>query len=276
MRKEARILLSARDTPFFALPKALDTAAAIASLNEAFDDFMSSAGIEVLDCSSVTAGRILDAYFSLKPPFNSGEKRKEFPDAISLEAISERFKSEGIYVISGDCDVRAACGGRPGLTSLETLDAFLELELADHEDVTWISEALDASEEEIKGAISRAFTDGYFYLDDQEGEVDSVEVSNVEIINVNLISATDVEGEAAVVCRIRFEAQISYDDPGSTVYDEGEKYVFDTIEDRVEREDSGTFSVTFDLDRIEKKISNVDCNDTKSRSFSVFEDYDVK
>jgi hypothetical protein len=276
LREEAKILLSAKETPFHALPKSLDTETAIQSINEAFDEFLAAAGVQVLECKAVTAGSILDAYFSLKPPFNAGEKRKEFPDAISIEAVSERFKSESVYVISGDSDILRACSERKWLQPLETLDEFLELELADHEDVKWISEALEEERDQIKDVVAKAFSDGYFYLDDQDGEVDSIEVQSVDIEDISLISATDIDGEAAVTCTIQFEADISYDDPSTVVYDEGEKYVFGTVNAHVQRSHWDTFSVTFSLDRVEKTISDLSCSDTSSRSFSAIEYADYK
>ena len=68
-------------------------------------------------------------------------------------------------MISGDGDIRQACTGRESLHPLATLDEYLNLELADHEDVGWIGDALQRRNPmRFKEAISKAFSDGYFYL----------------------------------------------------------------------------------------------------------------
>lgn len=273
LRQDARILLSAKDSPFYSLPKKLDANAIADSLEASFDAFLSEADVEVIDCSTVSVGKILDNYFDLSPPFKEGEKRKEFPDAISIEAVAQKFvETDGIFVISADGGVCEACAGQNRLFPLTSIEEFLALELADHEDVSWISAALTNHEEAIKSVISEAFTDGYFYLDDEEGEVKHVEVEEIVVNDMNLIATSEDDAEIAVVCQITFVADISYDDPNMTVYDEGEKYSFGTIRARLTRKISDTFSVSFGLDRKNKVISGFYSFDTQQRSLSVSPD----
>lgn len=276
LREDARILLSAKGTPFHGLPKSLDVDSAVDAISEAFDEFLEQAGVAIIKCGDVRAEKILEQYFEQKPPFNAGEKRKEFPDAITVEALAEHFKHDEACVISGDGDVRQACAGRNSLHPLATLEEYLNLELADHEDIGWITHALEEKSDQIQEAVSGAFSDGYFYLDDQEGEVDPVSVNGVSIEAIHLLDVSECDGQATVDCHIEFEADISYDDPGSVIYDEGERYSFGTIDEHVEREQRDSFSITFDVDRVAKTIDGISCSDTKSRSFSAVEDFDYK
>lgn len=277
MRKEAMILLSAKGTPFFSLPNSLDVEKAADSLNKGFDKYLQSADVEVIDSSEVKAGSILEAYFNLQAPFAEGEKRREFPDAISVEALAQAFTAKDpVFVISGDNGIKGACTGKPSLQHLSSIDEFLKLELADHEDVTWITDAASSHEEQIKEAISKAFSDGYFFLNDEDGEVEAVNVEQVTINEINLIKTSEEEAEFAVSCSVEFSADITYEDPNMTIYDEGEKFSFGTIEERVEREERDTFSVTAQLNRVEKTVDDFDCSDTKSRSFRAAEFEDFK
>jgi hypothetical protein len=275
LRREARILLSAKGTPFHGLAKSLDADAAVESILEDWEVFLEEAEITIIKCGDVRAETILDQYFNQKPPFNFGEKRKEFSDAISIAAVETHFKNQETYVISGDGDIRGACAGKERLHPLVTLDEYLTLELADHEDVGWIADALEEQSEEIRRVISKAFSDGYFYLDDQDGEVAELSVNEISVLNIDLLDVSDFDGQATVDCYIEFAAEISYEDPNSVIYDEGEKYSFGTIDESVEREERDSFSVTFDVDRVAKTIDNISCSDTKSRSFSavVYDDY---
>ncbi len=276
LRKDAKILLSARRSPFYALPQSLDVETIAAGLFDSFDRFIINAGVKIVYCSDISTGVILEKYFSISPPFDTGEKRKEFPDAISIEAVAERFRTEGIYVISNDHGIREACVSRPGLAHLSSIEEYLRLELADHEDVAWISAALYEHQEEIEKELSNTFSDSYFYLDDEDGEVESVDVTDLTVNEIKLVNASEFNGEISVDCSVQFSATVEYDDPNTTVYDEGEKYSFGRVKAEVHREAWETLSVTFELDRINKTVHQFKCDDYGSRAVSVFESEDYK
>ena len=277
MRESARILQSSKGAPFFGLGKKLDVDTIFGSLDESFNDYLEQASIEVIDCSGIKCGGILEDYFSQSAPFAAGEKRREFPDAISVAGLAAQFSGEEkVFVISEDKGIAEACKKHPNLYHLPTVEDFLSKELAHHEDVTWINDAVEEQEDALKAAISEAFSEGYFYLDDQEGEVEELEVTDVEIGETKLISANDSDATFEVDCSIDFNAGISYDDPNMTIYDEGEKFSFGTVNENIERTYVDTFTVTVQLDRLDRKLSDFHSSDSKSRSLSVtiYEDED--
>lgn len=54
--------------------------------------FLENLNPEILDLSLIDLNDIVDDYFDIKPPFESGEKkRKEFPDAFIANQIRKRF-----------------------------------------------------------------------------------------------------------------------------------------------------------------------------------------
>jgi hypothetical protein len=67
--------------------------------------FLESTGAIVLDPNSDgIVKQLLDAYFDVQPPFESGKKKYEFPDALALLSIEAWARSKGIkvLVVSGD------------------------------------------------------------------------------------------------------------------------------------------------------------------------------
>ncbi|WP_373413857.1 PIN domain-containing protein [Ensifer aridi] len=95
-----------------------------------FNDYLDETGCEVLDDAGlVDTAKIFDAYFAGKPPFGSGAKKNEFPDALALNAL-ERVAEErgtGIMVISKDGDWRAFCEESPRLHLIPDLERALSL-----------------------------------------------------------------------------------------------------------------------------------------------------
>ena len=66
---------------------------------------------EILDTSKIDLDAIIDDYFEIRAPFQTGEKkRKEFPDAFIANQIRERFgHEEMVAIISADKGFKEAC-----------------------------------------------------------------------------------------------------------------------------------------------------------------------
>jgi PIN domain len=263
--QEARILLSAPSGALYKHPKKLDVTALYESMDTAFTSFLETAKVEVLDCSGVSIEEILEAYFDVQPPFgHREEKRKEFPDAISMAAVANRFRKSGAYVISRDEDLCKACDGHKHLSHLPRIEDFLKAEAADHEDVSWIVTALHDKNDELRRAMVASFDDVYFYLNDQEGQVNKIEVDGVVLGDAELIQASQFEATIQMICKVRFTANITYDDPGLTVFSEGERLSFGTIDEQVEREQREPFLIFLKLDRVNKAIDELHCGSADS------------
>ena len=69
-------------------------------------DYLVRIGATVISTDDVPVRRLLQLYFAAQPPFASGKKKNEFPDAISLIALEDWAKANStkILAISGDAD----------------------------------------------------------------------------------------------------------------------------------------------------------------------------
>ncbi|MCC8934895.1 PIN domain-containing protein [Rhizobium sp. 'Codium 1'] len=77
-----------------------------------FNDYIRNTNCQVLDDTAlVDTATIFDAYFASDPPFGTGAKKSEFPDALALwalERIAEQ-RNKGIIVVSKDGDWLTFC-----------------------------------------------------------------------------------------------------------------------------------------------------------------------
>ena len=90
---------------------------------ELFDDYIKSINAEILGSELINLDLIINDYFQIKPPFQSGEKkRKEFPDAFIACQIRERFgEEEQVAIISNDSGFKLACKTAPNHFFFESL-----------------------------------------------------------------------------------------------------------------------------------------------------------
>src|SRR6202011_164673 len=98
---------------------------------ERVEEQLKQAKVEIICGSSIATGPIFDAYFAQKPPFGTGEKRKEFPDAFALAALEACCEEnvEEFHVITTDGTVWVACDASDDLYPLEKLADFVDLAL---------------------------------------------------------------------------------------------------------------------------------------------------
>lgn len=79
---------------------------------ERWGQYLHATGCEVLvDADLVDTRTIYDAYFAGDPPFGSGRKKDEFPDALALNALERTAadRDTAILVVSKDGDWKAYC-----------------------------------------------------------------------------------------------------------------------------------------------------------------------
>ena len=131
--------------------------------------------------------------------------------------------------------------------------------------------AVNEQSEEVKEAITNAFEEGYFYLDDQEGDVEKVELTELEMENPVLVGTTQDEGTLSVNCHNSYTADIAYDDPDMTIYSEGDRFSFGTVNEEIERDQWEIFTVRFQLNRVDKEISDFTSSSPASRGLSAVE-----
>ena len=80
--------------------------------DQRWNQFIRDTGCDILDDATlVSTATIYDAYFTGQPPFGSGRKKDEFPDALALNALEQTAEQEGtsILVVSSDGDWHAYC-----------------------------------------------------------------------------------------------------------------------------------------------------------------------
>ena len=93
-------------------------------------NYLDSTNCEVLDDTAlVDTATIFKAYFGGDPPFGTGAKKSEFPDALALNAIERAAeqRGKGIIVVSKDGDWQAFCNKSKRLYLIPDIERALSL-----------------------------------------------------------------------------------------------------------------------------------------------------
>src|SRR6266568_8728020 len=85
--KSVKVLGLSPDTPFPIIPKTFDVEATQQRALDSFHKFLESATVEIIKVEGISIDEILEKYFGSVPPFGSGEKKHEFPDAFALAGL---------------------------------------------------------------------------------------------------------------------------------------------------------------------------------------------
>ena len=142
-----------------------------------------------LPVNDVNLSAILDDYFNVQPPFGTGKKKAEFPDAFAAHALRAWCKANGqkMHVISGDGDWQAVCDAVPEFIFKKELAELLG-QFPDAGISKTIRGWIDANAAAVQKAIAGAFRDYLFFGRTQgEGEMRTVDVTRVRIDDAYVI-----------------------------------------------------------------------------------------
>lgn len=277
LRKDARIFRNINKSPYAQLFEEINSTSTIAELKQQLNDFLASASVETLFTSDVSVKEIFDKYFNRHPPFGDGKKKNEFPDAFVLGALEDWCKkhNERMYVASTDGDLKEYCAKSDNLIQLQKLAEFISLvEFHDEILAPTVEALLEKNTNAVEEAINKEFLDQGFWVDDQEGDVNEVTVKSIEIIERLVLEVDQNTATIQVDAKIKFEADITYDDLETASYDseDGVLIPWRQINKVVEQQETIEATVYIQHDVEEPtyfKIDHVEINTKNRYGFAV-------
>jgi hypothetical protein len=225
-RKEARVLRSSSATDVARTLVELDSDAIAKELQDAFADFLKNNKAHVIDTTAHPIGKVFERYFASKPPFGSGDKKSEFPDAFVVAALISWTKKQraDLFVVSADKLLGNACDECRELHPKSTLIEVLDHVASDDKKLAeFIREQLIERQHVVAKEAKNDFLDLGFYIEDEEGDL-TIDVLSIEPSGDPEIM--EVSGKDATV-QMAFEADLdahlSYEDSNTGIWDSEDK-----------------------------------------------------
>jgi hypothetical protein len=262
-RPDARVLRTLPSSEFKSLFSPSTQDQLFSELVGSLNTYLDNCNVEDISLENISIQYVFDLYFNKKPPFDDGKKKAEFPDAFALAAL-EKWGDEDyseVLVASSDSDLEGGCQNFNNLIYVGKLDRLLE-RLTFESDEFLATQAKKASasvQESTNESLSTLLAERYYYLLDENGEVDEVRIDNVEsewiILKVNKSDEEEVSATFEVAGTFDLEADISYDDMETATYDreDGVYYVFNTINETTKESESfkALVDICFQIERPE-------------------------
>ena len=244
-RTDARVLRNIRSIDFAAFFDDIDIDVVENELAEAFEAFLKDMKAEIVDIADADTKHVFKLYFSNTPPFGSGKKKFEFPDAFALSALNEWAADckVKLHVVSGDNDMKGIENSFSNLVAVQTLEKFLNSVTFFFDELAPIAQRLvDENMPNILNSLEEDFCDLGFSLSDQDGDVYDVHVLSVDEPAKYLISLypgeNDEPAEAHIelTTGVQYSAEVSYDNLETAAYDSEDKVLipWEKVEKTVE------------------------------------------
>jgi hypothetical protein len=226
---KARVLRNLGDPGIVSVFNKFDADEVTMALIVAFEKFTGMMDTIRLPVSTVDPKVVFDRYVATRPPFGSGEKKHEFPDAFALESIRNWAIAKGrkVYVASQDNGMKEYCDEVSELVYVQSVDQFLDLAiLEDQEAATKLRAVIDANQDSIESFIEAEFPSLGFFVDDREGDVNDVRINEIEIHAMSIVKLDAGVATVELDLTINFVADVSYDDIEHGIYDSETKTVW--------------------------------------------------
>jgi PIN domain len=279
LRKEQRFLRNVASCNH--LFEDFDKEGAISEVRDKFDGFLHDAAVTVLNLEGTDAGAIFESYFQQKPPFGTGKKKYEFPDAFAQHAVGKWCNEHNceMYVVSADGDWQST--DVKGLIPLHKLQEFIDAAVNDYNEEQSARAMMiyEKNIETIKAEVKKAFGYSGFITRDVDGEVEGVEVTRLELDDPQLLEVDDNSATISVAVDLDYKAEVSYEDPDEGIWDsEDHVWVYrPTRHAEVEESENFDAELSIQFDPNNDAAFEVSCSVGKDFSVRVLpSEYDLK
>ncbi len=238
LREKGRVLATSLDPDFGVVFRSYNEDAIFDHLSARLSTFEAETETSIIQISDASAEEVFRKYFSGSPPF-SEKKKSEFPDAFVIQALIAwcSRNDERLYVVSGDADMAEACADHEALVYVSSLEEIFELIALDDQAADIARSAVEGILPEIEAEAVTAFEYLGFYLEDQDGDVNSVRVTAISGGDLHIVDIEDEIVHFTWEVEVAFTADVSYADMSTAIYDSEDKvaYPWNYIETELER-----------------------------------------
>jgi hypothetical protein len=250
-RKEAKILRNLKTDPYKQFFQDMDSKTVIVeTLKEQLDRLLRATKAIMIPIKNVSVDDVFSRFFEKRPPFGPDKKKDEFPDAFVLLGLEDWCRQEKtkLYVVSGDKDMRSFCQDSEYLLWLEKTSEFINIVTqTDEKQAAFAQDLLVQNESRILEAMTEKFEQLGFFIEDQDGDVTSINVTTAEINDKSLIKVREDTAKANLIATVTYDAELEYDDLDTASYDSEDKVLIPwrTIEKTVTRDIEITVNLEF-------------------------------
>jgi len=197
-----------------------------------WDAFLKQLQIVRLGYEGVDLKRVMEWYHRVEAPFQSGKKRKEFPDAFTLAMLEAHATKEKIYVavVSSDGDFQAACERFDRLLHFESLPRLTEVLLSDDARLETLRAAIDAGIDTLTEAVYEELQHVSCFHENDGCELRNLDWEDLRRFDQSVVAIGDRECTISFYAQVTVSAKLRFTAPGPYGYESYEERVRDFVE----------------------------------------------
>lgn len=238
-------------------------------LTKGFHSFVKKAHVNIIPTHNTKVGEILERYFEASAPFNSGNKKYEFPDAISLVTLKNWCKSANskLYVVSNDKDLRLYCDEQDDLIHVADMNEMLESVLIHNKKAEEVKlQKLQQLFEDNLNLLGLDIGKEFELLElvatnwDLSADFKNTRTKECKVLSFHIISLEKDEVQIEVKCNVEFTAEVSHHDFDTAYYDseDGVLIPWDKAEYRFSEETEIEAYLAFDIPSTAEELDDWD------------------
>ncbi|MFB1118086.1 PIN domain-containing protein [Dickeya dadantii] len=203
--------------------------------------FLESEGVEEITVNNVSPLLVFEKYFTNAPPFDQPGKKKEFPDAFTLEAVNEIAinRTHKVYIVSEDKDLISAAEQNKNFIHLNSIQTLIDLLIRNDEELGDMAAFADSTFDKLRPTMIeriRQHLDEMEFIpegtDYQDVEIDEVQIKNIILSSSSLTDLSEESATYELSVRVTIEADFRYPDYDRSPWDPEDKayaFVFESI-----------------------------------------------
>lgn len=219
-------------------------------LSTQFYDHLRNCDCNILKVSHVDPAIIFDAYFNNVAPFDNPKKRREFPDAFTLQRLSMWADEHEtiVYVVGPDDDLNRACNVQEKLKHFNKMEALLNNINCGEVLVQKLHQRSQELIDALVQFVYSNFADRLFVPEfNPHGDVENVTVADVEVGDIYALELIDGHVRAEAEAIVKYNADVTYEDFDTGFYDKETKRHYMTDYKHLSTENETMVSVLFDF-----------------------------
>ena len=249
-------------------------------LLDQFRGFLNDANVTIIRVDGASIWDVFNKYFKREPPFGPGKNKAEFPDAFALDALEKWCTTENddVAVVTRDRAIAEACEDSDWFYHFEDLAKYLDLVVSnDDARSEFVRHNVLPHKTRILELAKDKFYDVTFTLNEVDGDVEEVELIDIDFDgeDIAIISFSDVGAIVEVSLEVSFTASMTYDVPGTGIYDKEDNrlYFQESVTEDVERTTDARVEIAITVQGLDPESVRV--VDVKFRSGEIV-DVDTK
>ena len=196
-----------------------------------FDKIIIETPFIIIPYDDIDFTKIIEDYFSEKPPFKEGDKKSEFPDAFIMSSIEKYCEKNRVKITAISNDSDWLCYKPTNFETSNNIDSIFEdivKEKRKDNPIGFVTNLLEINKIKILSQIKKHITQNVYFenTDYIDSEITNFAIRELELLNEAITYIDDISVEVIFNINIDMSADVTYPDYENAYWDNEDKIYY--------------------------------------------------